>query len=292
MSNNSIEVSGLNKKYNYFCLDNISFELKNGSIMGFIGENGAGKTTTLKALLQIIKKDSGRISVLGADHEDAQWEVDIKSQIGVVFDECHFHESLNTTAIGSFMPRIYKSWDSSLYETYLKRFQIPKKKLIKEYSRGTKMKLSIAIALSHAPKLLLLDEATSGLDPVVRNEVLDVFLDFIQDETHSILMSSHITTDLERICDYITYISCGKIVLSESKDELIDNYGILKCTKDQFPNIQKEDIVGFHESNFGYEVLVSSRKKAEQTYSGYTLDPATLEDIMLFHSFNEHRKAC
>lgn len=276
-----LQISNLIKHYDEFQLDNVSFNVKQGSIMGFIGENGAGKSTTIKAILNLVHPDSGKIKVLGKDScvEDRA----MKEQIGVVFDECHFHESLNSEDLNSFMAKIYKNWDSSLFQSYLNRFNLPSKKIIKEYSRGMKMKLSIAVALSHKPKLLILDEATSGLDPVIRNEILDVFYDFIQDEEHSILMSSHITSDLEQIADYITFIHEGKIIFSETKDNILDNYSIIKCSKSDYSLINSSDIVGFRNNAYSYEVLVNNRVEAQRKYKNLTFDPASLEDIMLFY---------
>lgn len=282
----SLEVNGLTKKYNGFNLNDVSLNLRSGSIMGFIGENGAGKSTTIKAILNIISKDSGRVRLLGVNMDDRHAQSRAKEQIGVVLDECHYHENLSAEDIQKFLSRLYTHWDRDLYSNYLERFQLSPRKLIKEYSRGMKMKLCIAAALAHKPKLLILDEATSGLDPVVRNEILDVFFDFIQDESHSILMSSHITSDLERVCDYITFIHKGTIILSESKDELLNNYGILKCTKKQYEGIDKSDYISSRSSSYGYEMLVADKSAAERKYGSCTLDRATLEDIMLFYSKN------
>lgn len=191
-----LEVKDLVKRYQDFTLDHVSFSLPKGSILGFIGENGAGKTTTLKLILNLIQKESGRVTLFGMDH--MKEERRIKEQIGVVFDESYFHDTLSPKDVASVLCRVYPTWDDRLFDRYLGRFSLPKDKVLKEFSRGMKMKLSIASALAHKPKLLILDEATSGLDPVVRNEILDVFLEFIQDEDHSVLLSSHITSDLEK----------------------------------------------------------------------------------------------
>lgn len=213
-TNYNLEVSDITKTYDTFTLDHISFSLPSGSIMGFIGENGAGKTTTLKALLGLVKKDAGSVHILGKEYNKST-ELELKEQLGIVFDECRFPENLSAVHIGKIMASIYKNWDKALYSRYLSAFSLSEKKLVKEYSRGMKMKLSIATALSHRPRLLLLDEPTSGLDPVIRNEILDVFLEYIQDEGNSILLSSHITSDLEKIADYITFIHQGKLVFSK-----------------------------------------------------------------------------
>ena len=213
---NAIVVKNLRKNYKDFQLKDISFSVPKGCIMGFVGENGAGKTTTLKGILNLINRDGGSVEIFGMDN--IKDEKKIKEDIGVVFDECCFYDSLNPKESSKIMKRIYKNWDGKIFNDYLKKFQIPDKKIIKEFSKGMKMKLSIAIALSHKPKLLIMDEATSGLDPIVREEILDIFLDFIQDEEHSILMSTHITGDLDKIADYITFINNGEIIFSKSKD--------------------------------------------------------------------------
>lgn len=280
----SLEIKELTKKYDNFLLDHISFQINTGSIMGFIGENGAGKSTTLKSILNIIKKDAGTVRMLGMNPDIEQEERIIKDQLGVVPDECHFHDTLTVKAINHFMSRLYSAWDSKLYYHYVEEFRLPKNTIIKEYSRGMKMKLSIAAALSHHPRLLLMDEATSGLDPVVRNEILDVFFDYIQDENHSILMSSHITSDLEKICDYITFIHKGRIILSGGKDDMIYSHAIFKCSKPDFQRIDKADIIGIRSSSFGYEMLVNRKELMKNKYPFCTVDSATLEDIMLFYT--------
>lgn len=280
---NILEVTELVKTYRDFQLDHISFQLKAGSIMGFIGENGAGKSTTIKSILNIIKIDRGQIHIFGEDAGKKSNNQRIKENIGVVLDECYFHNMLNAKEINGFMGKIYKNWDKALYFQYLERFCLPIRKTIKDYSRGMKMKLNIATALSHRPKLLILDEPTSGLDPVMRNEILDVFFDFIQDEQHSILMSSHITTDLERICDYITFIHQGKLILSESKDDILYDYAILKCTSSQYGKIDKEDIIAQRKNSFGIELLIKNKERLMNKYRDCTFDHASLEDIMLFY---------
>ncbi|BCN28863.1 ABC transporter [Anaeromicropila herbilytica] len=278
----SLEVKDLSKRYNTFALNNVSFNLKPGSIMGFIGENGAGKSTTIKSILNLIHRDHGEIKIFGLDNIKSEKE--IRQNIGIVFDECRFHDTLYAKDVDLFLSKIYKNWDSKLYSHYLEQFKLPAKKYIKEFSRGMKMKLSIAAALSHNPQLLLLDEPTSGLDPIVRTEILDVFLEFIQDEKNSILMSSHITGDLEKIADYITFIHEGKIELSESKDDIIYSYGILKCKQSDFSQIDIKDIISYRKNSFGYEVLVTNKAKLSRKYPNYIIDSASLEDIMLFYS--------
>lgn len=269
------------KDYGDFVLDHMNMEIPGGSIMGFVGENGAGKTTTIKLILNLISRDGGEIQVF--DLDNIQQENTIKEEIGVVFDQCNFGDALNAMQVGKMLRGIYKNWDDDLYHSYLQKFRLPEKKTIKEYSKGMKMKLSIATALSHHPKLLILDEPTSGLDPIVRNEILDLFLDFIQDEDHAILFSSHITSDIEKVADYVTFIHKGQLVFSKSKDELLYDYGILKCGKEEFATIDKEDMVKYHRGNYGYEVLVANKEEAARKYPNMVMDNVTIESIMLFY---------
>lgn len=277
----AITIKNLNKVYKNFALQDVSFSVPKGSIMGFVGENGAGKTTTLKSILNLISYDSGNIEIFGLDN--IKNEKEIKEQIGVVFEGSNFHENLNTNNISKIMSHIYKNWDDRLFKEYLKQLRVPNNKLIKEFSKGNKMKLSIAVALSHKPKLLILDEATSSLDPIVREEILDIFLDFIQDEEHSIILSSHITSDLDKIADYITFIHKGKIVFSESKDELIDTMGILKCNSNDFAKLTNEDYSYYRKSQFGYEVLLKDKYKFITKHPNLIVDNTSIEEIMLFY---------
>lgn len=277
----AITIKNLNKTYKDFSLQNVSFSVPKGSIMGFVGENGAGKTTTLKAILNLISYDSGNIEIFGLDNKKNEKE--IKEQIGVVFEGSNFHENLNLDNVSKIMSKIYKNWNHALFKDYLKKLRVPENKLIKEFSKGNKMKLSIAVALSHNPKLLILDEATSSLDPIVREEILDIFLDFIQDEEHSIILSSHITSDLDKIADYITFIHKGNIVFSENKDELINNMGILKCKPSDFDNISKEDYSYYRKSQFGYEVLLNDKHRFIAKHPNFVVDNTSIEEIMLFY---------
>lgn len=278
--NDSIRVSNLCKDYGSFQLKEISFTLQQGCMMGLIGENGAGKSTTLKLLLNLIKRDSGEISLLGLDPEKEERK--IKEQIGVVFDENFFHDVLRAKDIPSIMRPIYSNWDDRLYASLCTRFQLSSEKKIREYSRGMKMKLAIAAAMAHHPRLLLLDEATSGLDPVVRNEMLDLFQEFIQDERNSILLSTHITSDLERVADYITFLHQGRVLMSESKDELLLSHRVLRCGAERFAFIDQSRVIGLRKSGVGVEALVKPDPTRPHDYDGCVLDPATLEDIMLF----------
>ncbi len=285
---NAIEIKDLTKKYDGFTLDNISFNVPKGSIMGFIGQNGAGKTTTIKLLLNLIKKDSGSIKILGMDNIDSENE--IKAQISAVFDEIPFHEVLTANNLSVILSDIFPEWDKKTYMNYLDRFSLPRKKKIGEFSKGMKMKLQIAAALSHGAKLLIMDEATTGLDPVVRNEILDIFLEYLQDENNSILLSSHITTDLEKIADNITFINKGKILLSGGKDETVENHALIKCKKTEYKDIDPADIISARLTDFGAEVMVSNRKKMSGKYSGLTIDDTSLEEIMLFYVRREKKE--
>lgn len=277
----SLEIKNLCKKYNGFELKNINFELPKGMIMGLIGENGAGKTTTIKAILNIINRDNGEIKIFDLDNIENDKKV--KEDIGVVLDDSSLSEYLNPMDINKIMKNIYKNWDDSLYFEYMDKFKLPLNKMSKEYSSGMKMKLKIAMALSHHPKLLILDEPTSGLDPVARDEILDIFQDFIQDEEHAILVSSHITSDLEHIADYITFINEGEIVLTKTRDELLENYGIVKCSEEEFKNIDKRDFVKFKKSRYEYDVLVENKFEFVKKYSIQIVDKPTIEDIMLIY---------
>ncbi len=276
---NILEVKNLSKKYKGFELKNISFELPKGMIMGFIGENGAGKTTTIKAILDIAKNYKGEIKIFGLDNRKNDKQ--IKEDIGVVLDDMFFPEILIPNDINSIMKDIYKNWDSNLYFKYLTNFDLPKNKQIKTFSKGMRKKLEIATALSHHPKLLILDEPTSGLDPIARNEVIDIFQDFIQNEECSILLSSHITTDLEHIADYITFINNGEILLSKTRDELLENYCLVKCTESEFKKMDKNDFIKYRKTKYEYEVLVENKKAFNKKYDIRTIDKITLEDLMV-----------
>ena len=277
---NSIEVQGLRKSYGDFSLRDINLTVPGGAIMGLIGENGAGKTTTIKCILNLIRRDEGTITLLG--HDNQREERAAKLEIGVVLDECFFHDSLRPRDIDLILSRIYQGWDSALYQRYLSKFQLPERKFVKEFSRGMKMKLSLAAALSHRPKLLILDEATSGLDPIVRDEILDEFLGFIQDDDHAILISSHITSDLEKVADYITFIHAGKIVFSKTKDDILEQYGVVKCEKARAAALDGAHILGRRDSKFDAELLVDNRPEVARLYPGILTEQATIDDIMTF----------
>ncbi len=277
----TIKVKNLNKKYEGFELKNISFEIPEGSIVGLIGENGAGKTTTIKSILNIIKSD-GEIQVFGKDIR--QNEKEIKSKLGVVLDDSFLSEYLTPKKINSIMKNFYNIWDKELFENYIKLFKLPENKMIKDFSSGMKMKLKIATAISHKPQILILDEPTSGLDPIVRNEILDIFRQFIaEDEKRSILISTHITTDLEHISDYIMFIKNGEITLNLPTSEILENYGIVKCDEKDFSKISKEDYEYYRKEKYQYEVLVNNKNSIKNKYGISTIDKASIEDIMLFY---------
>lgn len=281
----SIVIENLTRKFPGFVLDNVSFTVPRGSIVGFVGENGAGKTTTLKLILNLMHRDSGSIRVFGLDNRKDERK--IKADVGVVFEDVRFHDILSPKELEPVLGGLYANWDKELFEQYLKRFSLPESRKIKDYSKGMRMKLSIAAALAHRPKLLLLDEATSGLDPIVRSEILDIFLDFIQDEEHSILFSSHITSDLEKVADYITFLHEGKVVFSKSKDELLYDYGVLKCGAAEARQVSPEDIIRRRDGAFGCEMLVKGRERIAAKYRDMVLDHTTIEDIMLFYAGRE-----
>lgn len=276
--NYAIEIKNLSKRFTGFTLEDVSLAVPGGAIMGLIGENGAGKSTIIKCLLGLLRPDSGSISVLGGDPADPA----VREWIGVVLDECPFHGGLTAQQVDKIMSRTYKSWHSELYEDYLKKFDLPRNLFIKEFSKGMKMKLSIAAALAHHPKLLILDEPTSGLDPVVRSELLDEFLEFIKDEEHSILLSSHITSDLERVADYITYLHKGKVTLTGEKDALLEEHGRLVCTAAELEQVDKACLVGVREGRFGCEALIRHKADFLRRYPDLAVDPVTLEEIMVF----------
>lgn len=277
---NAIEINNVTKHYKDFSLNQINFTVPKGTIMGFVGENGAGKTTTIKAILDLIHTDEGTINVLGRDSKNLP--KDIKAQIGVVFDGSNLHDNMNAKNINFIMKNIYPNWEEKVFNHYLKKLNLPQDKIFKGYSRGMKMKLSIAIALSHQSKLLILDEATSGLDPIIRDEILDIFMEFIQDENHTILLSSHIISDIEKIADYVTFIHKGRIVFSKSKDDLIYQHGIIRCRKNDIRNIDSSFVVGIRENGFGAEVMIHSKERFKRIYQQFEVEKVSIEEIMLF----------
>ena len=285
---NAIEIKNLTKKYDGFTLDNVSFNVPKGSIMGFIGQNGAGKTTTIRALLNITKIDGGSIRMLGMDLYENEYT--IKEQIAAVFDELPFYEGFTAKTLGIMFDGLYSNWDKEQYYAYLERFHLPMKKKIKKFSKGMKMKLQIATALSHGAKLLIMDEATTGLDPVVRNEILDIFRDYLVNEDTSILMSSHITSDLDKIADSVTFIDNGKILLTGYKDEILENHGMAKCSREDFKEISPEDYISARIGDFGVDFLVTDKSACKNKYSGLLIESTNLEEIMLFYVNKEKKE--
>ncbi len=277
MESNAIEIRSLCKHYKGFSLDDLNLDLPYGCVLGLVGENGAGKSTTIRLIMDALERDGGTVSVLGADNQSKEF-LDLKEDIGVVLDETFVPEVINARQMGKIMAGTYKNWDQAVYDGWIRRFELPLDKKFKDYSRGMTMKLGIAAALSHHPRLLLLDEATGGLDPMVREELLEVFADFAAQDGHAVLLSSHIVSDLERICDYIAFLHKGRLVLCEEKDLLLDKYGILKCSKEQLANIPEEAIHGRRVGTYGVEALVEREFMPRDA----VVDRASLEDIILY----------
>lgn len=279
---NAIEIRNLTKKFDGFTLQDITLDLPKGCILGLIGENGAGKSTTIRLIMNALKKDRGAVSVLGTDNESGDFS-QIKEELGVVLDEAYFPGILSIEEINRIMKYTFRNWDEALFEAYVIKFKLPKRKAFRDFSRGMKMKLSIAAALSHHPRLLLLDEATSGLDPIVRDEILDIFYDFTRDPEHSILISSHILSDLEKLCDYIAFLHEGRLLFCEEKDTLLEKYGIIRCSYRQLEEIPREAIAGRKCSPYGVDCLV----KRDMVSPAFTVERAGVEDIILFMAKGE-----
>lgn len=278
---NVIELKSVSKDYGDFKLDNVSFSVPQGSVCGFIGQNGAGKTTTIQIILDAINRDGGEVYVFGKSMD--QDSAALREDIGVVFDEMGFHDFLNAAQINTIMKNVYRNWDQETYFEYLKRFSLPVKKACGSFSRGMRMKLQIAAALSHDAKLLIMDEPTSGLDPIVRNEMLQIFREYVVEEDHTILLSSHITGDLEKLADEVVFIDGGRIILQGNKDELLERHGILRCKKDELKTIDNRIIVSAEVSGLGVEALVNDRKTAKRLYPQMIIEPAELEKIMIYY---------
>jgi len=280
--NDALVIDKLCKNYTGFQLQDVSFSVPEGSIMGFIGENGAGKSTTIKAMLHLIRRDGGQVQMMGLD--SIRDELEIKKQIGVVFDEANFHPTLTPAAIDKIMGKIFSNWDGALYAQYLRRFELPGQKIVKEYSKGMKTKLAIAAALAHHPRLLILDEATSGLDPVVRDEVLDIFYEFVRDGRNAILMSSHITTDLDKVADYVTFIHQGRVVLTEKKERLLSGAGIARCRQEEWSALDRRYVARYRKEPGGaMELLLFDREAFRRQYPQMEVKDANIEEIMLCH---------
>ncbi len=277
MEANAIEIRGLTKRYKDFALENLDLELPYGCVLGLVGENGAGKSTTIRLIMDALDRDGGTVTVLGADNKSSEF-LERKEDIGVVLDETFVPEVMSARQLGKVMAGTYKNWDQGAYDGWIKRFELPPDKKFKDYSRGMTMKLGIAAALSHRARLLLLDEATGGLDPMVREELLEVFADFAAEEGRAVLLSSHIVSDLERICDYIAFLHKGRLMLCEEKDVLLDKFGILKCSREQLKNIPEEAIHGKRVGTYGVEALVERAFMPRDA----VVDRTTLEDIILY----------
>ena len=282
---NAIEIKGLEKRYDGFQLGSFDLTLPSGCIMGLVGENGAGKSTTIKLIMNAIGRDAGEISVLGVDNRSAGFR-DVKEDIGVVLDEAYFPEVMSARNVGKVMALTYKNWDAAAFEGYLKKFSLAPDKIFKDYSRGMRMKLAIAAALSHGAKLLILDEATSGLDPMARDELLDIFNDFTRDENCSILLSSHIVSDLEKICDYIAFLHRGRLVLCEEKDRLLEEYALIRLPEERLRELPEESIISRRASGYATEALVLRGGIPAAIPTEHT----SLEDIILFMAKGDERK--
>ena len=280
MGENICEIRNLSKRYGDFALERVNFDIPRGAIVGLIGENGAGKSTTINCLLGEVVPDGGEIRIFGRDIADES----VRDRIGVVFDENHFPEIFTPAEIGRFMAGIYSDWDADAYRSRLTNFGLPEDKKTGEFSRGMKVKLAFAVALSHNAEFLVLDEATSGLDPVVRDDILDALLEFVQDERHSVLVSSHITSDLEKIADYIAFLHRGKLVFCLPKDELADEYGVVHCGAADFERLEPEIVVAWRREEFQTRALVRNRVRAAELLPDAIVAPAELDEIMLFYA--------
>lgn len=277
----ALEIDQLRKSYPGFCLDGLSLAVPSGAIMGLIGENGAGKTTAINLIIHAAEKDGGEIRVFGKDN--LLHEKELKQDIGMVQDSCNLPMMFAVSDIEAVMRRIYTNWDKAEFETLVQRFDLPVGREIRTFSKGMKVKLNFAIALAHHSRLLLLDEATSGLDPVIRDEILDLLLDFVQDEGNSVLLSTHITGDLEKIADYVAFLHQGKLLFCKPKDELLYRWGIVHCGAERFAQIDPGDIIAWRRQDYEHQVLVSERAVMAKKYPGCVIDPAGLDDIMLLY---------
>ena len=277
---NAIEIKHLTKDYGSFCLEDVNLEIPKGTILGLIGENGAGKSTTIKCILNLIRRNQGEIRVMGLDN--LQQEREVKARTAVVFDECPFHENLTAAMVGQILAGVCPDWDGKRYAALVNELELPGKKTVKEFSRGMKMKLSIAAALARDPQVLLLDEATSGLDPVARDAILEKLMDFVSDGERAVLLSSHITSDLEKAADYVAYLHKGKLLLQGEKDVLLSDFGRLACTKAELERVDPAFLAGVRKSQFQCEALIRRRGEFKRLYPELAVDPVDLEDIMVF----------
>lgn len=274
---NALELRDVSRSFKDFSLQNLSLTLPSGCILGLVGENGAGKSTTIRLIMNSLRRDSGSIRVLGTENTSPDFQR-LKEDIGVVLDEAYFPEVLNAAQVGKIMAATYRQWEPDTFKNYLQTFELPANRLFKDFSRGMKMKLAIAVALSHQPKLLILDEATSGLDPIVRDDILNLFADFTRDPGHSILISSHILSDLEKLCDYVAFLHKGSLLFCEEKDRLLEEYGIVSCAPDQLQAIPNGAFVSAEHSRYGVRALV----KRGALPPAVQAERASIEDIILF----------
>lgn len=279
---NAIEIKNLSKSYEDFCLNNIILNIPKGSIVGLIGENGAGKSTLISSLLGIIKSSYEELKIFGMDFKTD--EIQIKKDIAVIFDTTHYDDEFTPKFIGQILSKVYSNWDQATYLKYIHQFNLPMKKKIKKFSRGMKMKLEFAIAFSHDAKLLILDEATSGLDPIIRDEILSIIREYTEDENHTVLMSSHITSDLDKISDYIAYIHEGELLFMKPYDELREEYGVLHVGKELLDSLNREDIIGYTKGAYSYTILVKNRLAIQSAFKDLEIMRPTVEEIMLFYA--------
>lgn len=276
-----LELKNVNKAFDDFQLKDISLKIPKGTIVGLIGENGAGKSTIINLIENLLKPDGGEIFVFGKNIRE--YEKEIKQDVGVIYDTCYYNGKFKVSDLDKMMKLVYDHWDSELYYQYIERFHLPMNKCIEKFSKGMKMKLCFAVELSHQPKLLILDEATSGLDPIVRDEILEMMQEFIMNEEHSIFISSHITSDLDKIADYIIFIHEGQIILEKSYEDIHDCFGIIRCGQKVFDALDKNDILAYKKEDFEYKVLVENREEFQKVYQDLVIDKATIEDVMLMY---------
>lgn len=279
---NAIEIKSLTKKYDDFTLKNISLNLPSGTILGLIGENGAGKSTLIQSILGIVKSDYQELKIFGLDFNTHEKE--IKEDIAVIFDNTHYNLEFTPKFIGLILSKIYKNWDMEQYYHYLNRFELPLKKKLKSFSRGMKMKLEFAIAFSHDAKLLILDDATSGLDPIVRDEILSIIREFTEKEDHTVLMSSHITSDLDKISDYIAYIHKGELLFMQPYEQIHDEYGIIHAGRDVLDVLNEDDVIGYIKEPYSYSILVNHRQQIQEVFKDLEITRPTVEEMMLFYA--------
>lgn len=282
----AIEIRHLSKEYKDFRLQDVSLNIPTGTVMGLIGANGAGKSTFINSILGLVNSDYEMLRIFGKDLRTQEKE--IKEDIAVIFDVSHYNLEFTPAFIGKMLSRVYKNWDMTIYEQYLEEFHLPKRKKLKQYSKGMKMKLEFAIAFSHAPKLLILDEATSGLDPIFREEILDIIRKYTEDEDHTVLLSSHITSDLDKIADYIAFIHEGQLLFVKTYDEIQENFGIINCRKELFDSLNPEDILSYRRESYGYKVMIESKQELRKIFPDLEIENASIEDLMLFEVKGEH----